>query len=409
MSFARCSGAVVRACAVATALASLWWLLSAEADAKSLKTSAGEHWTVLASSKDLDTAIGIARLYGSSSQVVLSRNGWYAAVLKPRPGSLSDIQTAMTWRLFPEDAFLSNGRGFEAIAWQPSPSGALQAELTAGSPAVLSKGDFTVTVHRVPKGDGWTAKLSGTVDCAPAFSFDYDFPQASDYPSKVMLVDLDRNNAEPDVVFEAFTGGAHCCTNMAALTKDATGQWKIVDFGEYDGEGPWFDDVGGDRTVEILHGDNVFLYKFSSYAESYQPLSIDVLENGTLKDVSWDPTYRGRIVQQLRGLEFQAKMDPGLWHSNGFLAAWVADKFRIGEGPDAWTRMLPLYTRDTDFNVVKCKVDLPLASCPATDQKKLPFPEGLRQMLEEGGYIASVSPPAAPLAAPPESAEPSAD
>jgi len=402
MRFARCSGTVARACLLATALAASCLLLPTQATAKSLKTSAGEHWTVLASSKDADTAIGIARYYGSSALVVLSRNGWYAAVLRPLPGTLSEIQKAATWSPLPQDAFLSDGRGFEKTFWQPRSSDAVRKELTAESPATLSLGGFTVTVRRIPNGDGWTAKLAGTVDGAPAFSFDYDFPQASDSPSPVAFVDLDRNNALPEVVFEAFTGGAHCCTRTAALAEDAAGRWKIVDFGEYDGGGVWFEDVGKDSAAEVLHGDNSFLYRFASYAESFQPLTISVLENARLKNVSGDPAYRRRIVQQLRGLEFQAEMDPGLWHLNSFLAAWVADKFLIGEGADAWTRMLPLYTRDTDFNVVICTVDLPLASCPLAEQKELPFPEGLRQVLDDGGYMPSASPATAPLTASPQ-------
>ncbi|MGN6550374.1 MAG: hypothetical protein ACTHJ3_10830, partial [Pararhizobium sp.] len=356
MSFARRVGIFARKVAISSA--ALCLLFPGIATAQSLKTSAGQHWTVLASSRDIDTAIGIARGYGSSARVVLSNKGWYAAVLKPRSGSLPDIRKAMAWRTLPDDAFLSNGRGFEAIAWRPRQPDVVQAELTSASPAVLSRGGLTVTVRRVLKGDGWEAKLSGTLDGAPAFSFDYDFPQAADYPSKFTLVHLDRNNAQPDVVFDAFTGGAHCCTRMAAVTKDSEGKWKIVDFGEYDGSGPWFEDAGGDSTVEILHGDNAFLYKFSSYANSDQPLVIDVLEDGVLKEVSADPAYRRRVVQHLRGLEFQTTMDSGLWHSNGFLAAWVADKFLIGEGQDAWARMLPLYTRNAEFNVVICTVDL---------------------------------------------------
>jgi hypothetical protein len=357
----------------------------------SLKVSDGYHWTVLASAKDADNAIGIARLYGSEARAVLTDNGWFAAVLAPKKGALSDIAKNISWPGLAKDAFLSNGRGFSAIVWKPTSVLIASDTLDDDKPAIVSGGGIEVTVRRTKNGDGWTAGITGSIGGRGAFVFSQPFPDAADYETSVKLVRLNAANPYPDVVFDANTGGAHCCVVEMVVTRDSSGQWKLLHLGTYDGGGVWFEDADGAGPAEILHGDNSFLYQFASYAESRQPLVIAKLSNGSLTNISADPSSRSRMTQDLRGLEFQAKLDPSLWHSNSFLAAWVAEKVRIGEVSEAWSKMLGLHGADDLFGVMKCPGNLPSNTCKPEQLITLPFPEGLMDLLRQGGYIAPPS------------------
>jgi hypothetical protein len=362
----------------------------AMAEGASLKVSGGYHWTVLASAKDADNAIGIARLYGSEARAVLTDNGWFAAVLGPKKGTLPDIAKDISWPGLPKDAFLSNGRGFSAIVWKPNSVLIAQDTLDNEKPTIVSGGGLEVTVQRIKNGDGWTASVTGSIDGRSAFVLSQPFPGAADYETSVKLLRINATNPYPDVVFDANTGGAHCCVVEMVVTRDPSGQWKLLDLGTYDGDGIWFENADGAGPAEILHGDNSFLYQFGSYAESRQPLVIEKLSDGRVTDISADPSSRSRMTQDLRGLEFQAKLDPSLWHSNSFLAAWVAEKVRIGEESEAWSKMLGLYGADDLSGVMKCPGNLPANTCKPNQMVALPFPEGLTDLLQQRGYITPV-------------------
>lgn len=188
-----------------------------------------------------------------------------------------------------------------------------------------------------------------------------------------------------------------------AVTPDLAGHWAVVDLETLDAGGPGFEDVDGDGVAEIVHGDNGFLYLFAPYVESFQPILIKNLVGDSLRDVSLETGSRPRLVQDTRGLEYMAKLDSSLWSKNGFLAAWVADKFRIDEGADAWNKMLQAYQRDTDFGVSKCEIDEPISKCPLDKQRMLPFSEGLSQHLQEAAYTHTYvenTPAPAPASAP---------
>ena len=170
-----------------------------EATAQSLRVSGGYHWTVLASTKDLDNAIGIARIYGRNARVVLSTNGWYATVLAPEKGSLADMAKAISWPGFPKDAFLSNGRGFATVVWKPKSVLIDKADLDDGRPAEVSGAGLDVTVRRIRNGDGWTAEIDGRIGGRDVFSLSRPFPDASHFQTSVKLVRLQPADPYPDV------------------------------------------------------------------------------------------------------------------------------------------------------------------------------------------------------------------
>ncbi len=376
------------------------------AHAQQFKAPPGQHWIFVASAQEKPNAVGIARLYGAQARVVTTKSGWYGVSLTPRSGSLADIGKAYPWPGIPSDAFYSNGANITQVVWAPSSPVLATAELTTMKRATVSSGSFSVAVNRIPSGDGWKAKLVGSKDGRQLFDLTYDFSDFANYPSSVSLIHLNKNNPLPDVVFDANSGGAHCCTKSVLLTKDVSDKWNFVDLGQYDGEGLYFEDPDKNGVANALHRDGRFLYQFSSYAESFAPLIIEEFDGVKLEDVSLQGQYRERILEEQRGFEFLAKMTSSLWSSNGFLAAWIADAVRTGEGEQAWQKMLGLYQNDNGFGVRVCPGNRPSNACDYANQSTLPFPLGLLRHLQENGYFgkqqieASAQPSNAPAAAP---------
>jgi hypothetical protein len=158
----------------------------------------------------------------------------------------------------------------------------------------------------------------------------------------------------------------------------------VIDAGKMDGDGFALEDINADGGAELVGIDNSFLYAFASYAESNAPTRIKKLIGGELKDVTQEPAYRRYLRQQVLAME--ATASPGSWHSNGFLAAWVAAKALIGEGVEAWSRMLLNYDRNSDWELAECTVPLPLDECPDEGRRKIDFPAALKNLLTANGY-----------------------
>ena len=81
-----------------------------------------------------------------------------------------------------------------------------------------------------------------------------------------------------------------------------------------------------------------------------------------------------------------AKKDPNLWHSNGFLGGWVGAKSLVGEVNDAWKRMLASYDRKSDWSLEECTTGQPLDDCPKDKVRQQSFPEALKKLLESNDY-----------------------
>jgi len=80
-----------------------------------------------------------------------------------------------------------------------------------------------------------------------------------------------------------------------------------------------------------------------------------------------------------------------VWHSNGFLAGWVASSMLVGKGRDAWSKMLSSYDHSSEFGPEKCAIDVSVDNCPDNKRVKVAFPAALKQFLVEHGYIADQS------------------
>ncbi len=125
--------------------------------------------------------------------------------------------------------------------------------------------------------------------------------------------------------------------------------------------------------------DNAFLYAFACYACSQAPLQILALKDGRIVDVSKEPRFKPAHEAWLKNMIVSVP-DQDV---NGFLAGYVAQKIRLGEGREAWELMLKYYDRNADWGLDVCSVEPD--ACPG-ETEKLTFPEALERMLKKNGY-----------------------
>jgi S1-C subfamily serine protease len=359
---------------------------SPSSSAGPLETSGDFRWIVFASRQDVDEAIGLARSFGSEfgrPAVLSTTNGWYAVAAGPV--AVPDA-TALKKRLSdawwpPKDTFLAKGQTLIQKVWERPGSAVLASASSADDqPHIASASALEVQIEPA-SGRRVVRVRSGGRNVASA-AFDDDGPSTATGAS---IARLDASSPFPQVVATHFTGGAHCCTLMKVLTF-VDGRWQTVNVGEFDSDGPRIEDLNGDGAVELVGKDDSFNYAFASYAESYAPPKVYRLTGNRIADISQSPEFRRPILQML--LANQGLATPDEWRDNGFLAGWVAHNVLIGNGAEAWRKMLDLYDRNSDWDLSVCTVpvrgDDP---CPDYAKRHRDFPTALREHLAKNGYI----------------------
>jgi len=260
-------------------------------------------------------------------------------------------------------------------------------ELSPDSSVTLTAKGLSFKAKRKETKDGWSISISGKSTNGP-FAFSHRFRGVADYPDDVVIVELDPKNSSPEIMFRAYTGGAHCCSLPVFASEDEAGIWKISPYPMIDGDLlPFLEDIDGDGAGEIITIDQTFLYAFDSYAGSYSPMRVEQLRNGRFKDITRSKTGRTRLKAQLDEMEVDADNNPDLWRSNGYLSAWVALKSLLGEGKSAWKKMLLLYDRNSDFGTYECAdKTLKAFDCPSEKLVMIPFPDALEAHLKTMRY-----------------------
>lgn len=202
--------------------------------------------------------------------------------------------------------------------------------------------------------------------------------------AELLIGQLDPKNAENDVMFLTYTGGAHCCTNIKIIHA-AGNAWRSVDIGDWDsGELSTFPkDIDGDHIPDIVLYDGRFNYAFAPYAESYAPPLIFNMVGGSVLDVSANPRYANFFRQLLT--KYQAGC---LLHQNGACAAFVAVASRINLHDYAWRYMQSYYDRNDTWELPKkCDVAKTNGNCPrGHETTPADFPTALATFLVENSY-----------------------
>jgi len=141
-------------------------------------------------------------------------------------------------------------------------------------------------------------------------------------------------------------------------------------------------DLDKDGTYEFETRDNAFLYAFACYACSQAPLQLLAIEDGKIKDVSaaerFRPAHAAWLKNMIVGVPEQ--------EVNGFLAGYVGQKARLGEGQQAWDLMLKYYDRNTNWGLEICGTERDEnGECPG-ETRQVSFPQALERMLKKNGY-----------------------
>ncbi|WP_320671003.1 hypothetical protein [Patulibacter defluvii] len=153
--------------------------------------------------------------------------------------------------------------------------------------------------------------------------------------SAVVVRDLD-GDAEPEVVVDQYTGGAHCCvvTTVLSLKPDASGYRQSPK--EFRDEGYRLvqrpNPDGGAAVPVFASGDIRFIDLYTSHAASSAPVQlwrwtgqagwIDVTDSYPA-DVRADQKRQRKLLDRIvRGREYE---------SRGVAAAWAADGYRLGQ------------------------------------------------------------------------------
>ena len=372
---------------------------SSRADAPNLQLDGERYWVVLASRQDEDRAIAAAFNPRMETLVVRAENGWYAAIAGPVTAAKGSGRAVLDGLIkdkgIPNDAYLTRGAGFTDVVWtKPATNQIATLAYDGEHDATLRKDGLDIALTRKPDGDGSFAPVARvTYRDKPAFVASLGEDNPAEKPaSDAALVRLDPAAPLPAVVLTYFWQGAHCCTVTRIVTMDGSGAWHLIDGETLDGGGGYaFEDLGGRGFSLLVSSDQAFYYAFSSFAESSAPLRLHQLVGGRLVDVTSEPRYRHKLLQNLYADETYANATPDLWSSNGFLAAWVAESIMVGQGRSAWTKMLAGYDHHSDFGPDKCLVAQPLEKCPDAKRVKLAFPFALRAFLVEHGYIENAS------------------
>ncbi len=188
--------------------------------------------------------------------------------------------------------------------------------------------------------------------------------------SDLKVLDLD-GDAEPEVHLGNFSGGAHCCFSSLvyryqpgatgtqgsyALTTHPWGngafELEDLDLGQ---------DGGGQVVPEWISRDDRFAYAFAAYAASFYPIQIWRYDEGSFADVSRDypkQVYSDAYSLWLRYRELRQELplpEPSqdvtaetegqvyLSVIRSVLAAYMADKYLLGQEADGWQRLEQFY------------------------------------------------------------------
>lgn len=94
----------------------------------------------------------------------------------------------------------------------------------------------------------------------------------------------------PSVIYGVFSGGAHCCTQLSAIT-EVDGRFVVSPIASVDTDAIEPSDIDGDGTMELDLPDDRFNYVFDSFAGSRPPRLVYKARNGEVYDASAEVRY----------------------------------------------------------------------------------------------------------------------
>ncbi|BAU13603.1 hypothetical protein LEP3755_41430 [Leptolyngbya sp. NIES-3755] len=179
-------------------------------------------------------------------------------------------------------------------------------------------------------------------DQAPTMN-EYDRPLIEFQDDRGFVVRDLNSDKDPEVIADMFTGGAHCCRYSLIYQYDADRQRYSETHMKWGNLGYQLRDLDRDGKLEFYSADDRFAYAFTSYAASAFPIQIWRFQAGEMSDITrqypkeiYSDAYRlWQLYQKIR-TEEGAEV-------KGVLAAYLADKYLLGQQEDGWNRLREVY------------------------------------------------------------------
>jgi hypothetical protein len=227
----------------------------------------------------------------------------------------------------------------------------------ASAPGRVSGGSETATLEQVTATLSWDGGDNGVtnarlrIDRAGQTVYDQPLPKslcelctfskaiAPDEPGQDLVVrDLDADG-EPEVVIQAYSGGAHCCTYAGIYDfRGVPGTYGVLVHGF--GNPGYRLHAARDGHVDFDTSDDRFAYAFTAYGGTGEPLLV----------LRYIRTPRPRMLDVTRHHPTLIEKDAGRWlheirHARrgddirGLLAAYVADEYLLRRGQHGLTEV----------------------------------------------------------------------
>lgn len=261
----------------------------------------------------------------------------------------------------------------QAIEFQTISSGPVQVVITEYRPANYETGNEGTLAYEI------------YVDGNRKTQINYD--SANFMVGTIELKHLDPDGV-PEVIFDRFTGGAHCCSIYTIHSWQGDRLYRTVTQPlDASAAGP-FKDLNGDGYSEWLSADPRFLYAFSSYASSWPPTITLSFREGSLIDTSqqFQEEMRSTAYGMYISTRQSTPKNPMLG-VNGILAGYVAQKILMGEYQSGWEYMLAHFDPGDDWGLSERN------SAGATLITFPDYPTALAHFLTDLGYLTNTGEP----------------
>jgi hypothetical protein len=157
------------------------------------------------------------------------------------------------------------------------------------------------------------------------------------------IEDLD-GDGEPEVIVDFYSGGAHCCSSSLIFRYDPQSE-QYTSMQHLWGEGQGATrrpDLDGDGRPEFIHYDSRFAYAFGSFADSGLPIRIWQYRDGEMINVTRN--YPKQVYDDaFKWWQRYTEANQQRADVKGVLAAYLANKYLLGEAEDGWQRLEQIY------------------------------------------------------------------
>ena len=264
---------------------------------------------------------------------------------------------------------------------------ATASDIFAPRPKPVTFADEGVTVTIAPEPPDAESDVAIVVQfpgIAP-YRVPTDEYRESIYGLSVGIGRLAPSDPAPTVLIGGYSGGAHCCATLQAVSL-VEGQPVSTVLPRKDGApvGGFPDDIDGDEVRDIRWQDDSLLYAFTSYAASWPVLRIYNLRGGELVDVSRRPGFASLYRDHARETLAECRAKQG--GENAGACAAYAYAMAIQGNPEEGIRTATELATRPGWSPSRCAAEFDAELC-AERREYQGFETALRQMMRENGYL----------------------